>query len=254
MRRECVAVVSDTDDVLAQYTMELLESQGISVLHVRPSSLGDMKTTLRNNTFIVNDQVVRGIFFRAPPDSFFSEGFEEEDQSFVDSEIRSVWLAAFQLGTILSINRYDATAWFETLHWPTWRRVLIEATIDVSPIEFGGGQFGDHLAWCPYNSALPREIPGKVAQQLVGAAITRVQSMPPLLVVTGQVIQGEASPAATAAIPVLEACGVCIAEIRIDQDGKILTVDSLPYITDADVAHQAARLIGARFHAHLYHR
>src|SRR5690606_27912775 len=120
-----IVIVGDEGDLLVQYTMQLLESQGTSVLHVKPSSLADIKTTLRDNTFILNDQVISGIFFRAHPDSFFSIGFQEEDRSFVDAEIRSVWLAAFQLRSLLSINRYDATSWFETLHWPTWRRAFI---------------------------------------------------------------------------------------------------------------------------------
>jgi hypothetical protein len=246
-----VVIVSEFTDTLASAVAVKLQSEGIYVVQTAPYDLGDLRVTLHEDEFIVNDSPVSGILFRSLPNSTLSQGFPIEDRGFCDSELRAVWLAALHLPRILAINRYDAEAWFEAVGWPVWRRKLVEQEIHVSPFVFGGVVQENLRFWHPYTSLLARPVPDNGTVQMLGSALTQSVRQQESLVVCGEVISGEILPVVVDTMNVLEKAGVWIASIATDSDATICSVNTLPTIPESHTLAHAVNLIRDRYYAHL---
>jgi hypothetical protein len=191
------------------------------------------------------------ILFRAFPDSTFSVGFDAEDQPFCNSEIGAAWLAALNLDSVLAVNRYDATAWFEGLGWPVWRRWLAAAGVPLSPFAFGDAGAEDLDGWHPYATGLREALPPASTRRILGAAFTASLSAATVLAVAGVPPRDEMSAAIREAARVLDACGLRIAEIGADAEGRVLAVNPQPSISD-EALSPVVRRLAELYHAHLH--
>jgi hypothetical protein len=74
------------------------------------------------------------------------------------------------------------------------------------------------------------------------------------VVVCGRVITGAAYPSIVTTMELLDAAGVRIAEISTDVEGRVLSVNTFPVITQAGSLEQAVEHIVAAYRTHLHHR
>jgi len=254
MTQPGIVIVAHHDDLLSNSVVNSLLTQGINVIHSNPSTLNSLRVNMQDESFIVEDLEIFGILFRVSSDSNFSEGFVEEDRSFCDFEIKAAWLAALHLHSLKAVNRYNALSWFEGIHWPVWRRMLIEEGIPVSSFRFGDPLAKNPYSWYPYLSFNPRPVPSTATCKTLGAATTSNSQEQVNLFVCGEILFGKPNTAAIAAAELLEKEGVLIVEITTDLDQNILSVNSTPIIKDVEVVKRATHLIGDLFLAHLHDR
>jgi hypothetical protein len=252
MNESSIVVVNVPEDSLANLIATKLQAQGTHVLHVTPDALGSLQTSLENDSFDVDGRPVGGILFRSSPNAFFSTGFKTEDQRFCDAEIRAAWLAALHLESVLAVNRYDAVAWFEGLDWPVWRRRLIQAGIPAAPFAVGDVASDPSYAWYPYVSHYAHSVPGAKTRKILGSALTQAVPAQVSLLVGDEIVAGKATPAVLAASELLRDAGVRIAEIVTDADERIITVNTLPMISDAQLGELVSQRIAGMYYAHLH--
>jgi hypothetical protein len=251
MAQPRVIAISHEADGLAKQVVTTLLAQGVQALQIAPGALGDVIVLLREDGLWIDDQPVAGIFFRVFPDSTFSSGFAAEDRSFADSEIGAIWLAAMHLDSVLSINQYDAIAWFEALRWTVWHQRLMDAGIPVSPFLFGDAQTDSSQTWYSYASGSAQAQPDRSTRRIFGAALTGSSPGQVSLAVCGDVIAGESYPSVLDAVRLLDSAGIRIAQITTDQERRVLHVDTLPVITQLELIHRTVERVVKLFHAHL---
>ncbi len=251
--RSCLIIVSDYDDLLSNQVATTSEAQGVKVLRFLPNTLGDLNVCLRDDFFWVNGQPVGGILFRSSPNSTFSDGFDEDDQSFCDAEIRALWLAALHLDSILTMNQYDAAAWFEGSLWSSWRRCLIGAGIPVSPFAFGSVTSVEGL-WYPYGSQKAREMPGQATRGILGSAIALARQKQVSLVINQEVLAGKTTPSILATASLLEGLGVRFSGIVTDYQDRLLTIITRPTISNTNLAKLVSHRITGMYYEHLHRR
>lgn len=245
-----ILVISYPDDKLSRSVTRLLHAQGIQVLNTIPDTLGSRRISLQGDLLRIDGLPIGGVLFRVSPQSKFSDDFETFDQPFCDAEIRAILLAALNLDSILAINKYDATAWFEGLGWSTWRRALINSGIPVSELMFGDSPSKHLSVWYPYTGWEAKPVPGYHSKRILGSALTERGSLHNTLVLGKDIIAGKQVPSLIATVELLADMGISIADIVTDPSEKILTVNTIPLISDVfieDVSHRIMEM----FHAHL---
>jgi hypothetical protein len=228
----------------------LLESLGESVLKKSARFLADLKVTLEPDRFLVEGRQVSGILFRATPDSRFSDSFSSEERPFVDAEIRAVWLAAMQIESILAINRHDAGSWFEGSGWSVWRRRLIEQGVPVSRFWFGDDGAGDDWQWHLHSLPSVRPAPGRKTRRALAAPVTGSVAHQTTLLVDDLLLPGSPQPASAKTADLLRSWGIRLAGIVSDDEGKVLSVDTLPHPQMPDIEHVVC-ILAEKFRAHL---
>jgi hypothetical protein len=246
-----VAIVSEVTDSLAKAVATSLKVQGVWTEEILPAALGDVRIVLRDDSLFVNGGRMGGIFFRASSDSNFSQGFVTEDRSFSDAEVRATWLAALNLQSIVAINRYDATAWFEGLRWTVWRRKLLQAGIPVCDFTFGDVQTEHNVFWHPYTSDVSQSAPERSICRVLGSAISPSDAKHVSFAVCNQIISGCPKANLLATVRALSDVGVGLAEITTDSDDRILSVNPQPIILEPECLKRAVDLIVGFYYAHL---
>lgn len=247
-----IAVVRDDSDRLAAVVTHLLRNANIPVIEIRTGTLSSVPVCLSEDIFLLDQQPVAGILFRAYPDASFSEGFEVEDSLFCNAELSATWLAAINLRSVLAINGYDAMAWFEGLRWTIWRQRLLGAGIAVSPFMFGSSPSQQRSMWYTYAGAWIAD-QGEYGDvhQILGSAISPSQHKQASLIVGGSVTDGEQSAAVSDTAAVLSKYGVTVARICTDEEDRILAVDTLPLLAEQHVIERSARVLVELYHDHL---
>jgi hypothetical protein len=249
-----IIIIGNDTDRLADAVTTKLTIRGIWALQIGPGVLGDLSVSLSGDTFRVEGRRVGGVFFRAFPDTGFSLSYDLEDQPFCDAEVGATWLAAMQLDSVLAINRYDATAWFEGLIWPVWRRRLVAAAVPVSRLAIGDVAAGDGWAWYPYCTGLPEALPSLETRRVLGAALTPEPSAEESLTVDGIVAAGATTAGVLAAARALADGGLRIAKIVTDGKGRVLSVNPHPCIVEDEILGRVTDLLVDLYYAHLHRR
>jgi len=217
--------------------------------------LGDKLVRLHADHFFVDNQLIRGIFFRSPPDSFFSRSFVEEDQRFCDAEIRAVWLAALHLKSILAINQYEAEVWFQGACWPIWRHKLInfKDIIPISPYFFGDIDIERDGSWFwhPYANFHPREPPNPIIRQLLGSALVKIHQPQKNIAICGNIIEGKENSTIQSIMLLLKEMGINFSEIITDINNHLVYINTLPRISDEKIVNKAVNIISREFYEHM---
>lgn len=247
-----ILVINHPEDRLSNSIATILQTQGVRVLQILPGALGSKEISLQGDLFCIESEPIRGILFRVPPQSTFSDDFAASDQSFCDAEIRAILLAALNLESMLAINKYDAMTWFEGIGWPTWRRKLIAAGIPVVEFQFGDSDLNGRHVWYPYASLEARLAPGNHSRKMLGSALTEKNPSQTSLIVGREIITGKQSPSILATAELLTNAGACIAEVATDIDDRVVTINTLPSISDVEINDMVSLKISEIFHAHLY--
>lgn len=251
-KAESILVINHTEDRLSNSIATILQTQGVRVLPILPGVLGSKQIRLQGDFFCIEGEPVRGILFRVPPQSTFSNEFAANDQSFCDAEIRAILLAALNLESMLAINKYDAVTWFEGIGWPTWRRKLIAAGIPVAEFQFGDSDLNGRHVWYPYASLEARLAPGHHSRKMLGSALTERNPLQTSLIVGREIITGRQSPSILATAELLTSLGAGIAEVATDTDDRVVTINTLPLISDVEINDIVSLKISEMFHAHLH--
>jgi hypothetical protein len=249
-----IVVISHSEDELSALITAILRKQGTRVMHIVPGALGSSQISLQGDVFLIDGWPISGVLFRASPESIFSDEFEASDQSFCDAEIRAVWLAALNLDVILAVNKYDAMTWFEGLGWPIWRRRLIDAGIPVSKFLFGDTTLQTLRVWYPYTRQEGRPVPGDNTRRILGSALTVSTSIQNSLIIGKDIVAGRQAHSIQAAADLLADSGISIAEITTDVNDNILTVNTLPTISNVQIGNMVSHRVAEMFHAHLHSR
>lgn len=196
---------------------------------------------------------VGGVLFRASPEASWSDGFAADDRLYCDAELRAAWLAILHLDSVLAINQWDATTWFEGGEWPTWRRLMMEHGVAVSPFSFGGmnGVSGSHSPhWYPYRFGEPSPAPGAASQRVLGAPLTVATEQQVSLVACGHVLSPPCAPIENA-VRVLASSGIQLASIVTDAEGRVLRVNPKPTPEEPVLLSRAASLLAEVYAGHL---
>lgn len=245
-----VLIVAYPGDHFAEAVAGRLERSKSQVLCVEPSQMPDLTVALRGDRLTVNGQAVGGVLARCPSNAFFSESFSDEDQSFVSTEIRAVWLAATQLPSVYAVNRLDPVAYFDDSEWSVWRTRLMSAGIPVSPFSFGNISPSElSHSWLPSRSLTMRVAPDPVVHRVIGAALTISRRGASYAYVGDQLLAKDSPATVVEAQGVLLDHGLRLAEITLDEQERVLLVNPLPIIEPPD---QAADLLAEAFRAHLH--
>ncbi len=247
-----VMVVGDHSDNLSRMVTDSLKSRNVPVKFIEPGKLASLPVLLKDDLFVVQEQLVRGILFRTSPDARFSHDYMPLDQAFCDAETKALWLAALNLGSVLAINQYDAVAWFEGTGWPTWRRRFLEAGLPVSPFFFGGSDQANSRKWHLYSSCETRDPPHSRVQQLLGSAIACSVQANSALILDGEVVQGNLPEAITEAPALLGEFGVSLAQLMTDESGYIKAVSTFPLPCEKLILKKLAHRISELFYDYLH--
>jgi hypothetical protein len=154
----------------------------------------------------------------------------------------------------MSINQYNATAWFESGNWLVWRQILRKEGMKISPYAFGDIQMNKSGYWHPYTSWSIRESPGIITLQVLGGAMALNNQSRSNIVVCGEIIDGKKLPSVLESAQILEKHGIRIAQITTDSEEGIAAVNTQPIFLDNDSAQKAAELITNAYEQNLHSR
>ena len=249
-----IVLVSNEGDLLSKSLTHRLQRKNVIVHNFSPHDLGNLDVSLSDRYFSIGGNTIQGIFFRISPDSHFSSDFVKEDQQFCDAETRAVWLSALNLESIVTINRYDAVAWFQGIEWDTWRNKIIESEINVSSFVFGDNPTMEGGCWYPYSSSIARDIPGKTTRKILGCALSYSSQIQSNLVVCNHVITGNANVSVSSSSKMLERIGIQLAEITTDVDEHVVTINTIPKISNKKILKEVSEILVGVFLENMHSR
>jgi hypothetical protein len=245
-------LIAPSRDLVSNALAEHLRTRGQVILHCVPEEAGDLKINVGGDQCRINGQQVSGILFRALPTSGFAHSYGAADQTFCDSELSAVWLAILNLPSVWAANSYDAEAWYDGLRWITWHRKLQRIGIPVWSRTYGGVTAdASRRHWLPYTGSELQDALDAKTHALLGSALGLAQEARRCLVVCGQVIDGERSAVASEVLVHLDRWNLRLAEIAVDEQGRIGRLDPLPDIGEVNVARNAAERLAKGYYEHL---
>lgn len=247
-----IVVVAHPGDCLADAVISHFQSTATPVVKLEPAVLADQVVELQADTFILNDQVIGGILFRCIPNEFFSENFATEEQHFANTELQALWLAAIHLNSVCSVNRLDPVAWFSDSNWMIWYERLMNANIPVAPFVFGSippKRSSGSFFWQPHRAVNVRPAPEPIMQRVIGATLTSSLPAQRYLFIGNKVLTDQVPTVVATTQRFLIEKGVILAEIILDQDERVLSINTLPLVNSPA---KVATLLVEIFHDHLY--
>lgn len=251
---KCCLIIANREDTLSNEVIKKFQKQGTPFIRVIPDEVGDLEICLKQGQCYINDRLVDAIFYRASLDSSFCRNFVTEDQSYCSAEIRATLLAAMHAESIMSINQYNATTWFEGSNWLVWRHILSKEGMNMSPYAFGDIQMNKPGYWHPYTSWSIRESRGMTILQVLGAARALNNQLRSNIIVCGEIIEGKNLDSVLESVQVLEKYGIKIAQIMTDSEERIAAVNTLPVFPHVGPAEKAAELITNTYDHSLHSR
>jgi len=227
-------LVGDPDaDPLLRMLPPHLGERGWSVSVVRPLELAGLPLTVEADACAVGGRRIQGIVFRLSPRLLVAPGYDPEDAGFALAELRAAWLQVLAQPRIVAMNRPDVDGWFASSEWSAWRRRLTKAGVTCAPRRIGTPfPAGWWVRWSGHVAQTPD---ARVAQRL-GSASVEAGPLRTVLCCAGGVVaepaldvRGSDSPLASA----LLAAGLVLAEAVVDSTGRLVTLSTLPAISEA---------------------
>jgi hypothetical protein len=237
-------IVRHPCDAFAERIAAQLRERGYSVRAVDPCGLADLGLSLSEEALWIDGALVRGVLFRALPRSHFSPNFTSADRSFCDAELSAVWIAALHVPSLVTLNHYDAEAWCENARWPVWRRRLLAENVPSCPLTIGRQEVPSRSdRWLPYGSRRTLDAPGPACRGALAAAIGHCDALRASLLVCGEVLSGPTTQTVKRVAELLDRYGVRLAEMNLDQQGRVIHVNTLPLIQDSALLSRACELV-----------
>jgi hypothetical protein len=246
-------IVSLEKDAIGAACREALQARGVTVRSIPPALLGEARLALAPSQFRFEGMPVRGLLLRTPPCFPVSARFDSADQAFADSEIGATLLAAASLSSLIAVNRFDATAWFENGRWSVWHQRLEVAGVPVTTFEAGPDPAGDGGWWHPHTTFTAIAPPAPAAMAAFTGLTTTAVAGATYLAVGGNPIDPVAPPTVFRTAAVLEREGLAFAAITVDQDGAIHKINPFPEAADPAEAARAGQALAEHIHGH-WHR
>ncbi len=244
-----VAIIARTSDCIADALAQHLLAQGVALLRSEPHQLASVRVTLDSAGFVAEGKRLSGIVWRVSPGTPLSAEYVSVDQAFADTETAAVWLGAMHSPSVWAINRYDATAWYGGCTWPVWRALLRQCEVPVSALHLGEPPSIDRLHRVPFSTNRVCEVPSREAAIAMGIATTTSCPAIRSIAVCGTVLTPVATRTMRAAAAALDAHGVALAELTIDQGDRVMFVDDMPDIEDDAMASAIAERLTGRLYA-----
>ena len=113
------------------------------------------------------------------------------------------------------------------------------AGVRVSPLRTGAAAPQD-WPWLPWTSARPRPPQDPAAAGLIAAAATDARPRSTRLLVRGRSLDGTAPPDLPQVAKALSEHGIELAELLLDDDGRVFALDPFPAPSDPAMAAAAA--------------
>lgn len=234
----CTVLVGDErrDPLLPALARELAERK-LAVRTAPAETLGALRLHVDESGAWLDGMRLRNVVFRVRPSADFAGGFASDDAPFVSSEIRALWLHVLTLPATTMVNRGDVDTWFVPSEWAVWRRRFVRARVPVTPLAVGPHDGARHwLQWSGARSAAPEP----TAARALGAATVAAASVRRVLWCAGAAVDADDVEPVRAAGHVLEAHGVALAGLDLDEHDHLVGMTSFPSL-DADAATVVAR-------------
>ena len=214
------------------------ERAGWVVRVVGPFDLADLSLTTDERTLSVEGRRVDAVVFRLSLDLLVAPGFADDDRGFATDELRAVWAHALSIPTVATPNR--GVAAHSLLRDPqAWRDLLVAHGVPTAPVSIGRAPAGS--CWLHADGSLRPRPDARVVRTL-GMATVPARRWRSVVCCGGEVEPGlprAIDTIARSAAQVLAGAGLGLAELRVDQLGRVLTVGVHPVIT-ADCADWVA--------------
>lgn len=249
MNGHLVVVGDPVADHLVPALAELAARDGWAVRVVDPLGLADLPLTVDERSLHVHGRRVDAVVFRLSLDLLVAPGFGEDDRSFATNELRAVWAHALSLPGVATPNRGAAA--HSLLRDPfAWCDRLAVAGVPVAPRRIGTAPPGS--CWAHPDGTLGPLPPPQLVRTL-GIATVPARAWRPVVCCAGQVEPDVPRSLAAAASRVarhLAAAGVGLAEVALDQLGRVLAVSVHPVISGEHAGWAAGALL-ASFATHV---
>jgi hypothetical protein len=235
-------------DPLVAALCEQLARDGWEVLLVAPDALGRTPIGV-GDTVTVHGRRIQAVVNRCTPASRVAAGFAAADADFAEAETRATLLAILTHRTVKAVNPSDVDTWFALAEWPVWLGRCARAGVPTVPLTVGGVDRRSLPAngrslpanehWLTWSGQLAR-VPEPAARAAMACAVIPVASVRQLVWCCGTVVEGAASAAVHGAGQVLHAHGVLLAGIAVDHHDRIVSITTMPAVTESAASHAAA--------------
>ena len=247
-------IVSKKNDQLSNYIIERLRDLNTPFLQTDPRRVSDLNLSLIDEKFYIERKLIKGIFLRAGPDSFYNNSFINQDSAFCNSEIGALLLAAVNLESILAINKCDAQLWFDKSTWTVWRNRFLQNDIKVANFKFGESEFEKSTYWLPYNGTVIRESPEYEIRRELGAAVTDVPPSFKFLQIGKEILGNHCNVDVKDLTDFIINQGTFVSELLTDSEGNIISINTLPVIKSKNTLIKVSNLIAKEFYDFMLNR
>src|SRR4029077_18135790 len=132
------------------------------------------------------------------------------------------------LPTVYAVNRYPASVWYGGLRWSAWHTWLRTRGVSVSPLRLGATTADEQRQWMPFLSSSTTAIPDATAAAVLGIATSAARPATSVVAIAGELLHPAPSATMRAAAAALDASGVVLARLTLDQEDCVLSVDPTP--------------------------
>lgn len=240
-KRPLVALVGEETDCLTRALAQCLAGRGWQLARVETARLATARLSLDADGVRLDGRTLTAAVFRATPEDQLAAEFVEADVGFASSEARAIWLAVLTHPSVMPLNRPDAELWYTNCEWGVWYRRMSEAGVPTVPLSVGGNQTGEDRWWMPWGGGCGLAPKQSAARALASATMRRLP-LSTVLWCAGEFLPDHGQ-GLEAAAEVLEACGTRLAELTIDDAGRVISCTTRPAVDSSVVATPAARKV-----------
>lgn len=235
-----VVLVGDRDaDPLVPALEAELTARHLPARTVSPAALAATRLACGGDWCAIDGAPVAAVVFRASPMLLVAPGFGEDDAGFAASELRAVWAHVLAIPGVPAVNRAYADSWLSSSEWSFWRRRLAAGGVAVAPRRIGRPHAeGRWIRWTGGDEPSPD---ARAAERL-GVASVACGTLTRMLCCVGETIDGDRCITSVAAALLRE--GLVLAEALLDEEGRLVGVETVPAVPPVLAGELSSRLAG----------
>lgn len=223
MSRHLLVVGDPVADHLLPALVATATESGWTVDSVDPFGLADLAVAADDTTLTVRGRRVDAAVVRLSLELLVAPAFDAEDRSFTANELRAFWAHALSLPTVRTPLRGSVTT---SLLRDTcaWREMLEANGVPVAPLHLGSTT--DESWWVHWDGTVG-PAPASDVARVLGATTVRARAIRTVTCCCGAVdpdTPDSLLPTARRAALVLADEGIGLAQLTIDERGRVLAV------------------------------